>query len=310
MFAHLRSRFPRAAGVCLFSLAAVTLLAQTPSNPADKAAPKLAEPITKGQRMAFASHSFHVFVPDILKEMVEAAGIKGHVRVAQSCIGGSKVVQHWDVPDAQNTVKKELRTGKVDVLSVAPIHLPDDGIEKFTEFALKYNPDIRVLAQEIWLRWDIFEPTTKIPARVDHNAISGEELWKRHAPYFKGMDDHIRALDKKFGKQVLYVVPAGQAVIARCEKIIAGQAPGLKKQSDIFVDDLGHGNQPLEVLVAYCHFAVTYRRSPVGLPVPSRLKSWGRSPEITAKLNTLLQELAWQACIQHPLSGLQADARP
>ena len=142
--------------------------------------PKLAEPIAKGQRIAFASHSFHVFVPDILKEMVEAAGIKDHVRVAQSSIGGSKVLDHWNVPDAQNKVKEALRTGKVDVLSVSPIHLPDDGIEKFTELALKHNPNIRVLVQEFWLRWDIYEPTTKIPAKTDHNAITGAELRKRH----------------------------------------------------------------------------------------------------------------------------------
>ncbi|MGO8690038.1 MAG: hypothetical protein ACLQLG_10420 [Thermoguttaceae bacterium] len=306
MFSRLRSRFPQVVAVCLLSLAAGTLRAQTP----DKAAPKLAAPITKGQRMAFASHSFHVFVPDILKEMVEAAGIKGHVRVAQSSIGGSKVVQHWDVPDKDNRVKDALRTGKVDVLSVSPVHLPDDGIEKFTALALKYNPDIRVLVQEFWLRWDIYEPTTKIPARVDHNAITGAELRKRHAPYFQGMDDLVRALNKKFGKQVIFVVPAGQAVLALREKIIAGQAPGLKKQSDVFVDDLGHGNQVIEVLVSYCHFAVTYRRSPVGLPVPSKLATWGHSPEIRAKLNRLLQEIAWEAAIQHPLSGLQADARP
>ena len=280
MFAHLRSRFPRAAGVCLLSLAAGTLLAQTQSNASDKGTPKLAEPIAQGQRIVFASHSFHWFVPDILKEMVEAAGIKDHVRVAQSSIGGSKVMQHWNVPDAQNKVKEALRTGKVDVLSVSPVHLPDDGIENFTKLALKYNPDIRVLVQEFWLRWDIYEPTTKIPAKVDHNAITGEELRKRHAPYFQGMDDHIRALNKKFGKTGLFVVSRPGRPSSRLrEKIIAGQAPGLKKQSDLFVDDLGHGNPPLEVLVSYCHFAVTYRRSPVGLPVPSILANWGGNPQ-------------------------------
>ena len=81
----------------------------TQNDASDKGTPKLAEPITRGQRIAFASHSFHVFVPGILKEMVEAAGIKGHAVVAQSSIGGSKVVQHWDVPDTQNQVKEALR---------------------------------------------------------------------------------------------------------------------------------------------------------------------------------------------------------
>ena len=174
------SRGPQ--GSALLSLAAGTLLAQTQNNAADKGAPKLAQPIARGQRIAFASHSFHWFMPEILKEMVEAAGIKDHAGVAESSIGNSKVLEHWNVPDAQNKVKEALRTGKVDVLSVSPVHLPDDGIEKFTELGLKYNPNIRILVQEFWLRWDVFEPTTKPPAKVDHNAITGEELRKRHAP--------------------------------------------------------------------------------------------------------------------------------
>ena len=40
MFAHLRSRFSGAAGVCLLSLAAGTLLAQTQNNASDKGAPE------------------------------------------------------------------------------------------------------------------------------------------------------------------------------------------------------------------------------------------------------------------------------
>jgi hypothetical protein len=309
MFARLQPRFQRAAAVCLLAVAVGTL-APSPSRAADSGAAKLAEPIARGQRIVFAGHSFHWFMYDMLKEMAAAAGIKDHVCVAQSVIGGSQVVQHWNVPDKDNKVKEALRTGKVDVLSIAPIHLPDEGIEKFTALALKYNPDIRVLVQEFWLRWDVFEPTTKPPAKTDHNAITGAELRKRHAPYFQGMDDHIRALNKKFGKRVLFVVPVGQAVIALREKIIAGQAPGLKRQSDLFVDDLGHPNRPLAVLVSYCHFAVTYRRSPVGLPVPAILANWEGQPQLSAKMNRLLQELAWEAAVQHPLSGLQADARP
>jgi hypothetical protein len=132
-------------------------------------------------------------------------------------------------------------------------------------------------------------------------------LRKRHAPYFKNIDNYLRTLNKKYGKTVLYVVPVGQAIIALREKIIAGQAPGLKTQADLFIDPVGHPTPPLQALVSYCHFAVTYRRSPVGLPVPSRLANWAGSPEISAKLNRLLQELAWEAAIQHPLSGLRLE---
>ena len=70
---------------------------------------------------------------------------------------------------------------------------------------------------------------------------------------------------------MLFVVPVGQAVLALREKIIAGQAPGLKAQEDLFTDALGHPKPPLQALVTYCHYAVIYRKSPVGLPPPSAL---------------------------------------
>jgi len=44
------------------------------------------------------------------------------------------------------------------------------------------------------------------------------------------MDEHVVAVNKKLGKQVVFVVPVGQAVIALREKIVAGKAPGLKSQ--------------------------------------------------------------------------------
>ena len=192
------------------------------------------------------------------------------------------------------------------MLTLSPIFLPDPGIENFTTLALEHNKDIRMVVQPIWLRWDIYEPTTKRPDKVDHNAITAEELRKRHETYFKVMDEHIRDLNKKYDKTVLYVVPAAQAVIALREKIIAGEVPGMKTQEELFTDALGHGTPPLQLLVAYCNFSVIYRKSPVGLPVPGILKK-SKLGDNEEKLNRLLQELAWDAVVKHPLSGVVVE---
>jgi len=300
MLERIRSGFRRGAVV-----SALVLLAayQTPAQ--DKKVEKLAEPIGQGQRIFTCGHSFHVFVPGILGDLAKKADIKDHVQVGMSSIGGSRVIQHWDVAEEKNKAREALKTGKVDVLTLSPIHLPDPGIENFTKLALEHNKDIRITVQEFWLPFDIYDTTFKErPQKVDHNAPTGAELRKLHAPYFKSMDEHVRELNKKQEKTVLYVVPVGQAVIALREKIIAGQAPGLKAQEDLFSDAVGHAKSPLQLLVAYCHYAVIYRRSPVGMPVPSVLKQ-AKLGEDEEKLNRLLQELAWEAVIQHPLSGLQ-----
>jgi hypothetical protein len=214
------------------------------------------------------------------------------------------IIQHWDLPEGKNKAKAALQTGKVEVLTLSPIFLPDPGIENFTKLALQHNKDTRIIVQPIWLRADIYEPTMKRPVKVDHNAITIEELRKRHAVHFEKMDERVRELNKMAGRTVMYIAPAPHAVLALREKIVAGHAPGLKNQSDLFTDATGHGTPPLKALVGYCNFAVIYRRNPIGLPAPAILKE-AKLGDQEDKLNRLLQELAWEAAVQHPLSGVR-----
>lgn len=288
----------------------LALLAVAQIKSEDKKSDKQVEPLTKGQRVFSCGHSFHVFVPAVLSDMAKGAGIKNHEAVGLSAIGGSRVIQHWGVPEEKNKAKEALRAGKIDVLTLSPIHLPDEGIEKFAKLALEHNPKIRITVQEFWLPFDIYDTSFKErPKEVDHNAPTAAELRKLHEPYFKSMDEHVRDLNKKLGTETLFIVPVGQAVIALREKIIAGQAPGLKTQEDLFSDPIGHARPPLQALAAYCHFAVIYRRSPVGLPTPAVLTK-ANNPSWDDKLNRLLQELAWDAVTHHPLSGVKSSELP
>jgi hypothetical protein len=275
----------------------VLLLCSLAHSTQDKAAPP------KGQRILSAGHSFHVFMPGILRDVTQAAEIKEHVQVDVQSIGGSRVIQHWDLADEKNKAKTALRTGKVDVFTLSPIYLPDEGIANFTQLALEHNPDIRLTIQEFWLPYDTYDPSRKKVDKLDRNALTGEELRKRHEPYFKSMDDHVKELNQKHGKSAVYVVPVGQAVIALREKVIAGQAPGVKTQEELFTDGIGHVRAPIQALTAYCHYAVIYRRSPVGLPTPGVLAK--AKMDDADKLNRLLQELAWDAVVHHPLSGVK-----
>lgn len=269
------------------------------------AAPPLAANDTpiKGQRIFTAGHSLLLYMPAILNDITAKAKVDGHVQAGIQGIGGSHVFQHWNLPDDKNKVKPALKSGTVQVLTLSPIYLPDDGIEKLTALGLEHNPDIRVTVQEFWVPYD--DPTVleagRGPKQVDRDSRTIAELRRLHAAYFQSMDNHIRALNKKFGKRVLFIVPVGQAVLGLREKVIKGEAPGIKKQSELFSDALGHARAPVQVLSTYCHFAVIYRRSPVGLPVPAALSM---QPEAD-KLNRLLQELVWDAVSKHQLSGVQ-----
>jgi len=267
-----------------------------------------AVPLGDGLRVFTCGHSFHVWVVGILADLAEKAGIKNHRIAGVSSIGGSRVIQHWDVPDEKNAAKRALAAGEVDVLTLSPIWLPDAGIENFARLAVEHNPRVRITVQEFWLPNDTFHPVYPLETqkKVDHNAATIPELTKQNDLYRASVEDHVRELNERLKTAALVVVPVGEAAIALREKIIARQARPLKVQWSLFTDDWGHPAPPLKVLAAYCHFAVIYRRSPVGLPMPLELEQ--NRQYANPALNRLLQELAWNAVIQNPLSGVSGAA--
>ena len=276
-------------------------------------------PIAHGQSIYACHHSYFSPVPAILKELALAGGYPDQDFIGANFIGASKSIQHWNSHDVKNQSQALLNAGKLDVLILTPVYLPDAGIGNFAQLGFEHNPNIRVTVMEAWPAFEVSNPAIfdphyqrqpdeppapPMPTRVERNKATKEWLESVQAYYFRTMNEHIAALNKKLGKAVLLVVPAGQAVIALREKIIDGQAPGLKTQEDLFRDPIGHPKPPLAVLEAYCHYAVIYRKSPVGLPVPKALTTAGIAAGEVEPLNRLLQQVAWDAVIHHPLSGV------
>ena len=272
----------------LFVLAAVGLSAQSPA-PA-------------GLKVLTAGHSFHVWMPPLVAEMAKAAGIQGHEQLAISSIGGSKVIQHWELPPEKNKAKPILEAGKADLFTMAPTFLPDPGIENFTKLGLEHNSKIRFTLQQNWVPFEDPELwlSKSRPKSIDRDVLTLAQLRAKNDPYFKLIEDHVKELNARIPAAKIAIVPSGEAVLALRDKVIKGEAPGIKTQNELFTDVLGHPGPQIRVLSAYCHFAVIYRRSPVGLPVNGLL---AKLPE-AEKLNQLLQQIAWKAVTGHPMSGV------
>jgi hypothetical protein len=275
-------------GLLLFVLAAVGLTAQEASP--------------KGLKVLTAGHSFHVWMPPLVAEMAKAAGIQGHEQLAISSIGGSKVIQHWDLPPEKNKAKPVLEAGKADLFTMAPTFLPDPGIENFTKLGLQHNPKLRLTLQQNWVPFEdpeIWLSKSK-PKSIDRDVITLAQLRSKHDPYFRLIEDHVKEINDRIPAAKIVIVPSGEAVMALRDKVIKGEAPGVRTQNELFTDALGHPGPQIRVLSAYCHFSVIYRRSPVGLPVVSQLT---KLPE-AKKLNRVLQQIAWKAVTGHPMSGV------
>src|SRR5262249_31426949 len=89
-------------------------------------------------RVFYTGHSFHMFVPARVAQMVKAADVKGYQSVGAQSLGGSRVQQHWDLAEEKNQAKKILKKGGADIFTMAPnVKMPDEGIDRFAELALK-----------------------------------------------------------------------------------------------------------------------------------------------------------------------------
>src|SRR5437588_2359782 len=124
MLDGIRAGSRSATRVAILALLGCALVPAAPAIAKDQPDEKLADPITQGQRVFTCGHSFHVWVPGIVADLCMKADIPNHVQVGTSSIGGSRVIQHWDIPEAKNKAKEALKTGKVDVLTLSPIFLP------------------------------------------------------------------------------------------------------------------------------------------------------------------------------------------
>jgi hypothetical protein len=114
-------------------------------------------------------------------------------------------------------------------------------------------------------------------------------------------EKQINDVNQKVGRQVVTVAPVALALYRLREKVAHGEVPGIAKQSDLFRDPLGHGKEVVEGLAAYCNFATIYRKSPVGLKCFEKPgnENWNN-------INRLVQQLAWDAVCEYPLSGVKA----
>ena len=260
-----------------------------------------------GQRVFFASHSLMWYVPKPLGEMAEAAGIKGHKLVGLQSLGASTTLQHWNLPDDKNEAKKALKTGEVDVFIMSPISFPDEGIENYVKLGLEHNPNIRFIIQLSWGGGDIDNQDFPKGAfdNVDKEK-SPDKLKGLNERNIKAGEAQADELNEKYGKgkKIVALVPSAQAMVAIRTKIANKEWPGLTKQGDLFVDAV-HPSAPIEALNTYMHFAVLYRRSPVGLPMPTMLKNAKREAW-DEKFNRSLQELAWETVTKYPYSLVTA----
>ena len=261
----------------------------------------LAAAAPKGERVLVTAHSFHIFTAQRLAPLVQAAGIEGHKLVAAQMIGGSKVIQHWNLTDDKQKAKPLLTAAEVDVMTMSPhVYLPDEGINHFVELGAKNNPKLRFLVQHSWTPWDGWIGDEKVAKNEDRDTRPLDKVRVANNRFRELIEAQITGLNKGLGRDAISIVPVGDAVMKLRELIAAGKAPGLTKQTDLFTDQIGHGKEPVLALTTYCNFACIYKISPVGLKDTN-----ANLDKLSPELKPLLQQIAWETVSAYPLSGVK-----
>lgn len=284
-------------------------------------------PIEEGQKYVMATHSFNVFIgptrrrgqepgPGPLAALAAEAGKDGHEALAVQMIGGSTPMQHWNQGDgveSENIAKAALREGGVDVFTMSPnAVMPEEGIDLFGDFLIETNPDARLMVQNSWNAWDGRGATPAVGgtgggdftnADRDDRTIAEIDEWiaSLHSPggYLARLHDQLEGVNERAGRQMAYVVPSADAVYELRKETIRGAVPGITQQSELFADPIGHPREPVANLVTYVWFAAMYRESPVGLTALVNADD-----PTSAARERLLQQIAWNAVIEEPMSGV------
>ena len=264
-----------------------------------------------GQQMFYASHSLMWDVPAPFAEMVKAYGITNHAVTMQQ-MGFSRTQAFWDQSEAQSQAKQALKGGKIDDFVMSPMDMPDKGVEEFVKLGILNNPNMRFFVQNNWAGFNNDGQKAQQSMQLmmsgrlkSWDQTTEEDLKTLNTECEKAFETQVKQINEQLGHQVLFIIPTSQANSELRARIIRKEFPGLDKQSDLFLDQIGHPKPPLVALNAYLHFATIYGKSPVGLPIPAILKK-ANNPKWDDNFNKALQELAWKTVTSYPLSGVKA----
>lgn len=156
--------------------------------------------------------------------------------------------------------------------------------------AWEANPATRVYLYETWPALD--DPDGWL-SRLD----TDPDL------YWEG-DILRRALAADDRHRPIYVIPAGTVLARFVREVQArGGVDGLARPQDLFADTI-HPNDLGAYLVALTHYAVLYRRSPVGLP--HQLLRADGSPALAPgpAAARLMQQIVWEVVTHSPKTGM------
>ncbi len=172
------------------------------------------------------------------------------------------------------------------------------------DFCLKFSPHMKFYVSDAWPQLGQLK---ELPAS---EAELTSELFARLGKEKNVMTAQLVGdLNKKHPRKA-FVMPTSDAMVLAVEYYHQGKLPGVegihrvigKKERSLWNDHLGHLGPGLGDLEGYVFYATLYGRSPE--LIEGDFKSNRSSGYPSRELDRTFRKIAWQAVINHPLSGV------
>lgn len=164
--------------------------------------------------------------------------------------------------------------------------------QRYYDLAVSANPKTRFYIYETWGSLG----TTASDLRAWRDSLDSDRaLWMT-------ISDHLNT-QRPDGAAAVMLVPAGAAMAALHDAIVAGRVPGVTSIRQMFSDDI-HLNDSGSYYLSLVQYATLLRQSPEGL-ANLTFDEWGGAfASVTPALAAALQTLAWDSVRADPHSGL------
>jgi hypothetical protein len=238
-------------------------------------------------------HKTNATVISYFDAVAKSAGVSGHKNLGAGADLDKPVTVNSGRKVLEDTPRTLMKKGEVDVwLTTHANWAAEPALEKWAPVGFAGNPKFRFFHQARYL---VSDGVKGVKSNEDRDNSKIADLQTALDKERKRLEVRVDAINKEIGKQVVFIVPVGNAVVKLREMVVDGKYPGVTKQSDLF-KDLLHAKEHVNLLTAYCNFAAIYQKSPEGL-----------KPDIKGIDDTqhaILQKLAWETVAQYPHAGL------
>ena len=174
------------------------------------------------------------------------------------------------------------------------------------DFCLKYNPGMKFYLSDAWPQLYQLGPN---PPKSEKALTT--QVWQRLGKQKNAQSKQLVDLLNKKHPGTVFIMPTSDAMVLAAEYYLCGKLPGVQglhksvggKDRSLWRDRLGHLGPGFDRLEGYVFYATLYGRSPELIEGDI---AFGGDKEFPSRaLDRTFRKIAWQAVINHPLSGVK-----